>query len=289
MNIRPGDEIIRHCVEARHLFIVAPYIKANALARILDAAIKIESLTCVTKWDPRDLAMGASDTECRSVVKNHGGSFRLHPPLHAKYYRMNEVVLVGSANLTFSAMGWADKPNLEILCRAGDDFDADAFQRHLLKDAREISDAEFVYWEAVARVYCGNVEITAGGQTSLDDWRPSTRDPRNLEIAYQGRHEEIASYDEQRLANRDLHAMQIPHGLNSENFRMWASACLLAAPFTNSVIGLGGSETQAAARTLADIYRISITEARRDTETIQNWLRFFGIMISTSGEILRRS
>lgn len=287
MNTRPGDQIIRCCAEARDLFIVAPYIKANALTRVLGAAGKIESLNCVTRWDPRDLAMGASDAECRSIVKNHGGSFSLHPSLHAKYYQMDEVVLIGSANLTLSAMGWSDQPNLEILCRAGDDFDADAFQQHLLKDAREVSDDEFSCWEAVAKTDIGSHEPIVGEQPLLYAWRPSTRDPRHLELAYRGHDEAIASFDEQRAAHRDIQAMHVPTGLNSESFRMWASTCLLSAPFTNSVIGLGRTETQTAASELAEAYRLSITEARRYMETIQNWLWFFGIMNSPSEKTIR--
>ena len=287
MNTRPGDEIIRRCAEARRLFIVAPYIKANALARVLDAAARIESLTCVTKWDPRDLAMGVSDIECRSIVKKHGGSFRLHPHLHAKYYRMDEVDLIGSANLTFAAMGWSDQPNLEILCRAGDDFDADAFQQHLLKDAREVSDDEFSCWEAVAKTDVGSHEPTVGEQPLLYAWRPSTRDPRHLELAYRGHDEAIASFDEQRAAHRDIQAMHVPTGLNSESFRIWTSTCLLSAPFANAVISLGGTEIQTAASTLAEDYRLSITEARRYIETVQNWLRFFGITISPSEKTIR--
>ena len=276
MYARPGDELLRCCAEAQHLFIVAPYIKANALTRVIDAIGDISSLTCVTRWDPHDLAVGVSDTECRAIVKEHGGSFRLHPSLHAKYYRMDDDVLIGSANLTFSALGWSTQPNLEILCRAGNDFDAHTFQQELLKEAREISDDEFFLWEAVAKTNIGSRKLTAGGQPLLATWRPATRDPRHLELAYRGQDEEIASFDEQRAAHSDIQALQIPPGLNSEQVRTWASACLLAAPFTNSVVRLNGMEVRDASRLLADAYVLSITEARRDMETIQNWMTLLG-------------
>lgn len=282
MNARPGDALLRYCNGARHLFIVAPYIKANALKTILDAMDEIASLICVTRWDPHDLAVGVSDTECRTIVKGHGGSFRLHPSLHAKYYRMNDVVLIGSANLTFSAMGWSTQPNLEILCHAGEDFDAQAFQEAVLKDARELSDAEFSRWEAVARIDIAYIKPAAGGQPFLDDWRPSTRDPRHLELVYRGQDEEIASYDEQRAAHRDIQALRIPLGLNSEQVRAWASACLLAAPFTNAVIKLHGMEIQTASRVLAEAHRLSVLEARRDMETVHNWLKLLIPDLSTA-------
>ena len=274
MNARPGDTLLCYCNGARHIFIAAPYIKANALTRVLDALGDIESLCCVTKWVPHDLAAGVSDTECRTVVKEHGGSFRLHTSLHAKYYRMDDIVLIGSANLTFPAMGWSRQPNLEILCLAGDDFDARTFQDGLLKESREISDDEFLSWEAVAKAKFGSIEPTNSGHPFLYDWRPSTRDPRHLEYAYRGETEKIASYDEQRATHRDIQAMQIPPSLNSEQFRAWASACLLSAPFTNTVIGLHGSEVQAVSKVLSKTYGLGISDARRDMETVQNWLTF---------------
>ena len=275
MVSRLGDKLLRYCVGNQRLFIVAPYIKANALVRILDAVDSITSLTCVTKWQPHDIAAGVSDTECRTIVKEHGGAFWLHPSLHAKYYRLNDDVLIGSANLTLAGMGWAAQPNLEILTLAGKDFDPDAFERELLKDARQISDEEFRNWETIARATTKKYTPADGEQSLLQTWRPSTRDPRNLELAYGGKLEEIASFDEQRSAARDIQDMQIPQGLSAEQFHAWSLTCLLTSSFTNAVIGFQDTDIQAAARTLAKAYGLSVTEARRDIETVQNWLAFF--------------
>ena len=272
MYTRPGDELLRCCAGAQHLFIAAPYIKANALIKVLDAIGELSSLTCVTRWNPHDLAVSVSDTKCRTIVKEHGGSFRLHPSLHAKYYRMDDDILIGSANLTFAAMGWSAQTNTEIICRPGSDFDAQAFQQKLLNEAREISDDEFLHWEAVAKASPQTEAPVASGQPLLDTWRPATRDPRNMELAYQGREDKIASFDEQRAAHRDIQALQVPPGLNADEVRMWVSACLLAAPFADTVIRLRWMEAQNASRLLADTYGLSITEARRDMETVQNWL-----------------
>ena len=271
---RPGDVLSRLCAGAQHLIIAAPYVKADALVRVLAEVSPTTSLICVTRWNPHDLAVGASDTECRTIVAERGGSFRLHPTLHAKYYRIDDVELIGSANLTASAMGWSAQPNLEILCRAGDDFDAGAFQQELLEGSREMSEEEFAHWEAIAKIKAQIDAPLTGSQPLLDTWRPSTRDPRNLELAYQGREDDIASRDEQQAARRDIQALLIPPGLKDEQVRTWELGCLLAAPFTNSVMRLQGLETPNASRLLAETYSLSVTEARRDMETVQNWLAF---------------
>ena len=281
MSENPGNTILDFCLTTQHLVLAAPYIKTGALDKILTDAKSITSLVCITRWRPDDIIVGASDIGCRALIVDRGGSFRLHPFLHAKYYRMDDVVLVGSANLTSSAMGWASQPNLEILCRAGDDFDAQGFERELLRHSREISDIEFVRWETLVEIDARSSSAISGVQPLLDAWRPATRDPRNLELAYFGREDEVASFDEQRAASRDIQAISIPPGLTDNAVRAWISTCLLAAPFTNSVMRLSDSDTQNTASALAEAYGIGITDARRDMETVQNWLSFLALEAPT--------
>ena len=271
---RLGDMLSSVCSGAQHLIIAAPYIKADALTKVLADVSPSASLICITRWNLHDFAAGVSDTECRTIVTERGGSFRLHPSLHAKYYRIDDVILVGSANLTSSAMGWAPHSNLEILCRPGDDFDAETFQRSLFEGAREIGDEEFAHWESIAKISAQETKKITDATPRLDAWRPETRNFRHLELSYQGREDEIASFDEQRAAQRDVQVLLIPLGLTDEQVRTWASTCLLAAPFSNDVIRLYGMDTPNPSRLLAEIYNLGITEARRDVETVQNWLAF---------------
>ena len=209
--------------------------------------------------------------ECRAIITKRGGSFKLHPSLHAKYYQIDDVALIGSANLTSSAMGWAPHSNLEILCRAGDDFDACNFKQELLQGSREIGDVEFACWEAIVKINTRSSTIP-GEQPMLGSWRPVTREYRNLERAYRDREDEIASFDEKKAARRDIQAISIPPSLTDTEFRAWISTCLLAASFTNSVIRLNSLDKQTAVKSLAETYKLDGTEARRDMETVQNWL-----------------
>ena len=124
--ISPWDVVISNATDTGQAVLAAPYIKEDSLRCLLDAAPRIESLTCVTRWSPSDLAVGASDAAVRGLVMSRGGSFLLHPTLHAKYYRFDDVVLIGSANMTASGLGLAPNPNLEILSPSSDDFDSDA-------------------------------------------------------------------------------------------------------------------------------------------------------------------
>ena len=277
MPARPGSMVLEVCSSARNLVIAAPYIKEDALRTVISSAESASSLICITRWRPDDLVVGASDSTCRTLVVERGGSFRLHPTLHAKYYRIDDVVFVGSANLTASAMGWTLQPNLEILCRAGNDFDAREFERKVMRDSREINNVEFARWEALFKAGSRIKHAISGAHPQLDVWRPATRDPRNLELAYRGQEKEIAFFDEQRAALRDIQALLIPPGLAKDTVRAWISTCLLATPFASSVMRLSDLNAPNIPGSLADAYGLSATEARRDMETVQNWLSFLAM------------
>ena len=215
-----GTKLLAYCSSAKSLFIAAPYIKKGALVKVLEAARETDSIVCVTRWRPEDILVGVSDVGCRNLVTGRGGSFRLHPHLHAKYYRFDNNSLIGSANLTPSAMGWVSQPNFEILCSAGTDFDQQAFERELVRDSREVSDTEFTRWNSLHRIAAQERGKTALPKRNLGNWRPSTRDTKNLVLAYQEREDEIASIDEKRAAARDLRILAMPLGLNKDDIRV---------------------------------------------------------------------
>ena len=270
-----GDSLVRACSNALELVVVAPYIKKDALTRILSKVNSNASLICVTRWFPYDLALGASDAACRNLVTDFGGQFLLHPTLHAKYYRINNTVLIGSANLTSSAMGWTSHPNLEILSGAGDDFDAIGFEKGLLAESREITDSEFQSWVAISEI-----DQPVGGLPEslhpLISWRPTTRDPRHIQLRYRNRESEIASFDEQDASRVDIDSLRIPLGLTDPELHAWISTSLMSAPFTDSVVGLlGNPDKTASTRVLANVYSLGLTEARRDMENGPELARVF--------------
>ena len=85
------------------------------------------------------------------------------------------------------------------------------------------------------------------------------------------------------MASQDIQILLIPPGLTDDQMRAWVSVYLLEAPFTNSVIQLQDMEPQNASRQLADAYNLRITDARRDMETVHNWLAYFTPEILSEG------
>ena len=112
-----GTELSKLCTEAnQEVLLVAPFIKAFVLERLLDKISPNVSLKCITRWFPEEIVTGVSDLEVWNLIQNRpNSSLWLRPDLHAKYYRADNRCLVGSANLTGKALCWSNLPNLELL------------------------------------------------------------------------------------------------------------------------------------------------------------------------------
>lgn len=272
-----GESLRRICAEAERIVLAAPYIKADALSRVVGEVSEDASLTCITRWQVEDIAAGVSDLECYSIIRGVGGEFRLHPYLHAKYFRADENVLIGSANITNSALGWATEPNVEILCSPGAGFDAASFEATLLNDSREIGDREFARWQSIqATVTQGDErEFSTHSWSHLNAWRPMTRDPANLLLAYRGLEGEIASPDELDAVKRDMDILRLPQGMTVEDVENRISIAFLNAPFVQDVLKSRDADVTSISRSLAGRYALSVTDARRGIEAVRNWFAFF--------------
>ena len=272
-----GELLRRICVEAEHIVLAAPYIKADALLRVVGEVSEDASLTCITRWQVEDIAAGVSDLECYSIIRGVGGEFRLHPYLHAKYFRADENVLIGSANITNSALGWATEPNVEILCSPGGGFDAASFETMLVEDSREIGNREFSRWQSIQATISQDErnEFPKHSWSHLNSWRPMTRDPANLLLAYRGLDEVIASPDELNAAERDLDTLQLDHGLTGEDVENRISIAFLNTPFVQDVLKSRDADITSISRSLAERYDLSVTDARRGIEAVRNWFAFF--------------
>ena len=179
--------------------------------------------------------------------------------------------------MTNSALGWATEPNVEILCSPGPEFDAASFEATLVEDSREVGDREFARWQFIqATVTQGDErEFSAHSWSHLNAWRPTTRDPANLLLAYRGLHGEIASPDELDAVKRDMDILRLPQGLTREDVENWIAMAFLSAPFVQSVLTLKESEITVSSRVLSENYDLSVTDARRGAETVHNWFGFF--------------
>ena len=285
----PGDRLKEAIAAASEVVIAAPYLKAESLSDLLKQTRPGVDLSCITRWLPGDISVGASDVVCRQLVFALSGRFLLHPSLHAKYYRFDEVVFVGSANLTAAALGWAQRPNVEILCHPGEDFDQAAFEEAVFENSREVSDQEFAYWQNL--VGAVGADVVAGGAHNplMANWQPATRDPRNLLRACRGEAEAIASLDERMAATRDMQALGLVGGESEQDIRTWAAASLLSTSFAGDVLQVQRLPRGKAVQRISEIYECRAADARRSLETTENWLAYLAPDLLSSDATTERS
>ena len=229
-------------------------------------------MTCVTRWLPGDIAMGVSDVAVRQLILDRGGVFRLHPSLHAKYYRCDGYVLIGSANLTEPGMGLGASPNFEILALADRSFDASRFECDLLVQSRSITDAEYEIWESI-RVERRKPAIRSEGAAL--SWRPLTRNPEDVWLMYTGNYHGVVSPLVRESASFDLDGLMIPTELDRDGFAVWVSAALLSSPFACYVRSLTEGQDGEEFTQVSDDWRMAPADARYAAETARSWLAHF--------------
>lgn len=282
VNEPPWATLMAHCQKAQSVLIAAPYMKAGPLAQVLSAVAQDAAITCVSRWTPPDVRSGATDLACRELALARGGRFLLHDRLHAKYYRFDNRILIGSSNLTQAGMNIAGPGNLEILCPPPTEFDAMQFERLLLKEAYPVSDSDFNLWSRITPIQQVN-QATAPRQAavSLDTWKPTTRRPEYLWLAYQQRVSEIPLVDQQEIAIKEIEVLAVPTGLNEAEFNNWIALSLMTVPFVNSVLAGLQESSETAREQLSQQWDITKAEAERCRTTTQNWLEYFRVSTSS--------
>ena len=269
----PWPALEKRARGADHVTLVAPFIKVDTLRRVLALVSEQAHLTCVTRWQSSDIISGASDVACRTLVADRGGQFLLNQRLHAKYYRFGDSVLVGSANLTASGMGYGSFPNVEILHEPGLGFDPSTFEKQLLSAARVVTDDEFKRWHTFEQLSAFTATVAQSEASS--EWRPLTRDPAHVWLAYCGSTAEIVSRDERLRSARDLVALNLPPHLELTVFSTLVAAELLSSAAIADVMLTDTLSDEDAWTELAKKWNTTRRDAQRFRETAWNWIATF--------------
>lgn len=229
-----GDQLVELVGSVRReCILVAPYIKRDTLLRVLAGCSNQASLKVVTRWRIDEIALGVSDLEVWDLLKGRNGAeLWLQPSLHAKYFRGDERVILGSANLTHSGLGWAKNSNLELLEEVVFPYHGKhTFETALFRNATRVNDGlyqEFV--EALAAfssVRTPFVDIEIG--TQFADWRPELRVPSDLYLFYSNDFSVLSTAACEAAAN-DLATLRPPAGMNKDQFVRWIGLALLQSP-----------------------------------------------------------
>lgn len=95
--------------------LVAPYIKSSTIVWLLSHLNKECHIRVLTRARLSDFVLESSDIETWPLIWDYGGEIFIEQSLHAKYYRFDKTVLIGSANISDSALNLNPNSNLELV------------------------------------------------------------------------------------------------------------------------------------------------------------------------------
>lgn len=201
-----------------------------------------------------------------------GGEFRLHPRLHAKYYRFDATVLIGSANLTSTGIGIGDQSNVEILCNAPSTFDAAAFEDRVLHESLAIDAGAVEAWELAASL---SHSATSTETWSEVNWNPRARDPEDVWMVYQSLGDRVTSVEQRGFALGDLQRLALPAELTRDQFDALVRVRLLSSVPVYDVLTVERMSEEEASALLERKWSVPRSVAHRRRETVRNWIATF--------------
>ncbi len=285
-----GDQLLELVSSAKkRVVLVAPFIKVDALQRVLDA-IPISAglhIDCVTRWRPEDIVDGVCDLEIFEVITDReNAQLWRHPNLHAKFFRADQSCLLGSANLTGRALGWRLPTNLELLVELD-------MGRHELQKWEKSLMSSCVSVTAELRDLIAHQAADLAAQrpktTSIDvehDDDPGFRwipplcpSPERLFKVYAGELDEAKMVRSAfEFAQRDLRTLGPPKGYSEEQFLEYVADRLQQLEVVQKVVSAsssGVSDSQAA-ELIADYIDVSSMIGPTDAwRILKQWMMHF--------------
>jgi hypothetical protein len=236
-----GDKLAAVCSTAHsEVVLVAPFIKVKALQQLLAGVSPVVKVVCVTRWRPEEIVAGVSDLEVWTYLRQRSNSvLLLRPDLHAKYYRADDKCLIGSANLTATALGWIPQPNLELLVPLPANHDSlVGFENQVFAGSTPATEDLYDQMRAAVNLLPEHQESAyavipqENNQHRLigvEAWLPTLRHPDQLYPAYCGNVDNMTTASRE-AALSDLWVIAPPLGLDKATFTAYVGALLLQMP-----------------------------------------------------------
>lgn len=240
-----GEHLLEACSTARRrLMLCAPFVKATVLERILDVTVASVDIELFTRWRPDEVAAGVSDTAVLGIAASRDGRVFLCDRVHAKFVRFDDRVLIGSANLTATALGWTRLPNLELLMEVPNETPQLLELEDRLRSESIVATAELA--EEIERIAALLPQIAAvpievegetGGSAGPDRWHPLLRQPHDLYVAYSDGPQRLSRASAVAAAT-DLAVLELPAGLARPPFEALVASRLIQTPCIQSIDAL---------------------------------------------------
>jgi hypothetical protein len=250
-RILESHEVFSHFTrilsEARNkVVLVSPFITIGLLRESLIQIHESVHVTLITRWSAQEIVGGFNDLQVKTLLDERGNSeLRLLWNLHAKYYRGDSAVILGSGNLTRNGLNYRNAGNSEVMIEAGLDLSGLQQLEQRLISSSAIP-TEVMYEELCSEVdrlkqlnQSNGAFVTADTPSDviLDDraWRPHSLMPDNVFDVYRGR---INAMDKHVIfsASEDLDYLEAPPGLTKDDFHRFVRNVLAQSPLFPKVL-----------------------------------------------------
>ena len=287
---RCGDDIISLLARAeRDVLIVAPFIRSSPLARLLRSIQESVDVLVVTRWRPADILAGASDLGVFDLTEANSIPLLLRHDLHAKLFIADDRCLIGSANVTATALGWRAPSNLELLAPADRSSPGiSTFLTELQSGSvpatrnHQVRLRELV--EQLRQKQSFIVPETADDENTPGllppDWMPGIMNPDELYAVYaRGAEADVSRAVLPGMVD-ELSQLGVSPGMNESEFRAWVSSFIVQTPVVVGVlqrIEVEGSVNEKALAQLFDEIGVDLNDhaPREGLRTLQRWLTYF--------------
>ena len=237
---RPGEAVVTLLATAKETcLIVAPFIRSQALQEVLEAIPDGVETTIVTRWRPADLLAGASDLEVFDIASARDIPLYLRYDLHAKMFTADRTCLVGSANVTETALGWRIPANLELVTTVSRDApEVAAFEEELFRLAIRATSEQRDLMQRLVADLADVVQQLPDAEVATEefaevltsgDWIPRSKNPEDLYAVYRG---ETDAVGRARLPSMEAELLQmgLPPALPEPHFNSWVRTAIGQTP-----------------------------------------------------------
>ena len=194
------------------LVILSPFITTDYLSELL---CEHQEVHIVTSWRKDHLLSGVSNLALYGEVrKRDGWTLYVNDRLHAKVYCKNfETIMIGSANLTRTAMSDGENSNIELLVNDSCDVEMEREIRNILRTSLRLNDELFeIYHRWYHSVEKNATPVETGSvilpnpdrEMFLVSQLPATASPNRLWKLISGEEAPETSWSEQHAASHDM-------------------------------------------------------------------------------------
>ena len=232
--ITDGERIKSLLAGAKHrVLLCAPFVKAGVLQTILSVVPESIPVQVVTRWRAAEVAAGVSDLDTLLVADERPNTkLALLDDLHAKLYLADDQCLVGSANLTASALGWSERSNIELLVPAlPNDPEVARLLEHLESAMPATVAMRLEIEVAVATLQSNGLDeaqdMVGDGKSRGLAWLPRCAAPHKLYEMYRNPETAVVVDSTKFDGFSDLRDLQIKRGLSPIDFEAAVQSTLI--------------------------------------------------------------